>query len=475
MAILNTPIKHYAEQLKTNYWFIPSLMMASSIFCAFVFLQLDYRGFINIPDWLALSTPEGARAILSTVAGAAITIAGVTFSITIVALTLTSQQFGPRTLRNFLADRGNQITLGTFIATFTYCICVLGTIRTLEDASILPQLSIFVALISALSCMVVLVFFINNVASSIRGPNIIHHLHTEANAIIRSQFPLASKASKAELYLASNKTHMVLPKAFYENNQTILNKRSGYIQSINVQKIIKYAVEHKLLIHVLVKPGDYLYEHQPLFKASPAWHCTEDTINDLHNTIIIDDIRTPEQDPTYLPERICEMAVRSLSPGINDPYTACECINWLNDLLCYLARNQMPPPYHEDALGVKRVWTTQLDFNGFLALMLRPIRQYGANSEMVINSLCQAYVNLAREIIRIQDLATLQKHVLELEADINKIHKQNLYTSIDYTAINDGIAITKKAIVDRLDVSKDQQQQDKHVINISHIDTEGTL
>lgn len=141
------------EYLRGTYWAVPSAMSVAAVLLSVAMIQLDQLATARLLDrlsWVYTGGPEGARAVLSTIAASMITVAGVTFSITIVALTLASQQFGPRLLRSFLRDFGNQVVLGTFVSTFLYCLLVLRTVRGSDDAEFVPHLAVTVGVTLAM-------------------------------------------------------------------------------------------------------------------------------------------------------------------------------------------------------------------------------------------------------------------------------------------------------------------------------------
>ena len=163
------------DELRTSFWFVPSVMAAAAVVLSLATIHLDkatiYDNWIATLGWTFTRGPEGSRAVLSTVAGSMMTIASVTFSITIVALQLASSQFGPRLLRNFMRDRGNQVAMGTFIATFTYCLLILRTINGTQGEQFVPHISVTVGLLLALFSLGVLIYFIHHAAESIQAEN----------------------------------------------------------------------------------------------------------------------------------------------------------------------------------------------------------------------------------------------------------------------------------------------------------------
>lgn len=180
------------DLLRGSFWFLPSLMAAGAVLLSFGAVKLDtameadaYGRF----EFIYLFGPEGARAILSAVATSMITVAGLTFSITMLTLQLASSQFGPRLLRNFMRDRGNQVVLGTFISTFVYCLLVLRTVKGVEGASFVPHLAVAIGVVLAVAGLAVLIYFIHHTASSIRIETLLASLAEETSATIDRLFP----------------------------------------------------------------------------------------------------------------------------------------------------------------------------------------------------------------------------------------------------------------------------------------------
>ncbi len=157
------------EQLTGSFWFLPTFMVVLAIILASTTLYIDRLDIdFGVPEfsWIYSGSPDGARSILSTIASSMISVAGLTFSITIVALSLASSQLGPRLLNNFMRDKGNQIVLGTFISVFTYCLLILRSIRSLDEISFVPHISLTLAIVLALISLGVLIYFFHHVDDS---------------------------------------------------------------------------------------------------------------------------------------------------------------------------------------------------------------------------------------------------------------------------------------------------------------------
>jgi uncharacterized membrane protein len=189
---MKTKLLKLWDSLRATFWLVPTLMAIMAIGLSFAMVALDEavgNRVLEKVGWVWAGGPEGARGLLSTVAGSMITVAGVVFSITIVALSLASSQYGPRLLRNFVRDKGNQIVLGSFIATFVYCLLVLRTVRGDDGAHFVPAIAITLGMVLTLASLGVLIYFIHHVSISIQAATIIGLVSHELNEVIERLFP----------------------------------------------------------------------------------------------------------------------------------------------------------------------------------------------------------------------------------------------------------------------------------------------
>src|ERR1700758_468443 len=180
----------HREELRTNLWLVPTILVLGGLGLFVVTLRLDqaaYQGRLRPPTWVISGTADAARQILTSIAASVITVVGIVFSITIVTLTLASTQFGPRMLRNFIRDRGTQLTLGTFVATFVYCVVVLVSIGTGSHGDFVPHISVTVTLGLMVIDMAVLIYFIPPTSISIQLPQVIASIAADLADAIEEQ------------------------------------------------------------------------------------------------------------------------------------------------------------------------------------------------------------------------------------------------------------------------------------------------
>src|SRR6185437_4876337 len=196
-------------------------------------------------------SPDGARQILTTVAAAIITVVGVVFSIVIVALTLTSTQFGPRMLRNFIRDRGTQVTLGTFVATFVYAILALGSIGQESRGNFVPHISITVTLVLLVVDLGVLIYFIHHIATQIQLPQVIASIAGDLAKAIETQ---AGNAAATKAAPSATATLAALTEAG-DVGGAVAAPRSGYLQSVDRRTLAKIAADADVVIQMMHRPG----------------------------------------------------------------------------------------------------------------------------------------------------------------------------------------------------------------------------
>jgi uncharacterized membrane protein len=404
---VKTKLLNFWEKLRTSYWFVPSLMMLASLLLAHGVNWLDE---IWTPDWLwesgwaHKSEPEGARELLSTAAGGIITVTGVVFSITVVALSLASQQFGPRLLYNFMRDRGNQFAFGTFLATYLYCLLILRTIRQGGDPYV-PHLSVFIGFLLVILSLAVLIYFIHHVAESIQAMTVIATVHKDLLRKIDRLFPVPHNESLPWQREASEK---FMAEDFEGKSLAIKSETTGYLQAINGEGLMQIACKYDLLVQYEQRPGHYVVKNTTIARVLPLGIKEIDGWQGrVREAFIIGRQRTEEQDIEFLIFELVEIAVRALSTGINDPHTAITCIDRLGSALAELAGRAMPSPGLHDPQGQLRLITHPHTFQGLVDASIDQLRQYGMGSVAVTIRLLEmigAVLPFARDEARRQAL-----------------------------------------------------------------------
>ena len=371
------------ERLRTTLWVVPSIEVVASVALFFVTYGLDraaYRGSITLPSWTNGGSADAARQILTATAAAVITVVGLVFSITIVALTLASTQFGPRILRNFVRDRGTQVTLGTFVATFVYSVLVLGSVSH-GGNQFVPHFSITVALALLLVDLGVLIFFIHHVATSIQLPQVIASIAGDLATAIgveaahdadtRTVVPEAGP-SEAEVLARLAEVVAVVPAT-----------RSGYLQFVGYPTLAEIAANADAVIELLHRPGHFVVEGLPLANVWPAT-AARDIARGLDRAHATGAHRTLAQDLAFAIDQLVEIAIRALSPAVNDTFTALTCIDWLGDALCKISAGWNPARVHRDHRGYIRVIAAEASYARLVDRAFDKVRQAGRGMPAVM-------------------------------------------------------------------------------------------
>lgn len=383
------------EKLRSTFWFIPVMIIFLAVGMALLLLYLDSITDIRpsgIGQYLFTGSTDSARSILSTISGAMITVAGTVFSITLVALTLASSQFGPRLLRNFMHDRINQVVLGTYISTFVYCLIILNAIKDYDQFTFIPVLSILFAILAAVANILLLIIFIHHIAVSIHADNIISDIFQILSKNLEKLFP---EELGEELEEEKEQDEISL-KADDEVPRLIKSVKNGYLQYIDHDSIINFAKEQDLAIELFHRPGDYIIpgmEIGRIFSKEPV----EKDIDERFGTFLLTGkTRTHHQDAEHSIHQMVEIASKALSPGINDPFTAIACIDNLASSMCYLSKVKFPSRYRYDAEGYLRVIVDTYTYEGMLDAAFNQIRQFGKSIPAVMIRLMEALILIHR-------------------------------------------------------------------------------
>ena len=367
------------QDLRASYWFIPSLMAFSAFLLSFFMQWLDaYYDVASLTNisWLTTTNAEGARSVLTVIAGSVMGVAGVTFSITIVAVSYASANFGPRLIGNFMRDRGNQLTLGTFIAAFVYCLMILRTVEsgTSDDASqsfdaFVPHLSILMALALALASISVLIYFIHHVPETINVGNIAAKIGTDLRTGIIETFPNPSK-----LQPDTRDKSLSWEKALKDyRHSKIYADSTGFIQTLEETRLGEIVSKHKLLIRVQYRPGDFVITQDPILEVWSKSEINDEVKKSLQACYAVGQHRTAHQNVLFLVDELVEIIARALSPGVNDPFTAITCLNWLKAATaCFALR-----PEHENwPSDSDPVQLSPISFERFVSAIFDQSRQY---------------------------------------------------------------------------------------------------
>jgi len=378
-----TKLGNFWDTLRTSYWFVPTGMAVGTVVLWVVMIRIDRNvppGYTGTAWWVYGGGMEGAREVLSTVAGSMITVAGVVFSITMVALTMAAQQFGPRLLRSFMRDRGNQVVLGTFVSTFLYCLLVLRTVREGRDGEFVPQIAVTVAVGLAILSIAVLIYFIHHASMSLQSTSVVLAVSRDADQVIERVYP--KELSPQEREQDQQPTDGEAESTQAESSSVRANV-SGYLQVVDESSLIGLAQERDLVVTLSHRPGDFVVRDAEVAKVWPADRLDQEVEDAVRDALVIGKHRTSARDIAFVISQFSEVAVRSLSSSINDPYTATECVDRLGAALSKLAGRSMPQRYSHDERGRLRLIHKPNTFMTIANETIGDIRPHCRHSKMV--------------------------------------------------------------------------------------------
>lgn len=372
----------YWENLRSSLWFIPTLIVTGAVVLAVGLIEVDAERLAERWPRLFGVGAEGSRGLLSAIASSMITVAGVSFSITVVALTMASNQYTSRILRNFMRDRANQVVLGVFVGVFAYCLVVLRTIRSGDEGAFVPGLAVLVALLLALVAIGFLIFFIHHVGASLQATSIIESVTAETLQAIDRLFP--APVGEAAVETAGEDPRVALASSRWV---AIPARKTGYIQAIDADALLDLADELTVVVRMEKGIGEFVIEASPL--ASVSGNPPDDeTVRKLNAAYSVGRHRTIHQDAGYGIRQIVDVALKALSPGINDTTTANNCVDYLGSILARLTTRRIESPYRSDG-GQLRLITLGPTFPGLLAEAFDQIRQNAEGNVAVLGRLLQ--------------------------------------------------------------------------------------
>ena len=431
-------LRQFWGYLRSSFWFVPALIVAASIGVALALVEVDSSGG---EQWLA-SWPrlfgvgaEGARGILSTVAGSMMTVVGVTFSMTLMTLALASSQYTSRILRNFMRDRITQVVLGIFAGIFIYCLVVLRTIRGGDEGEFVPSLAVSVAVALAMGGIGVLIFFIHHIASSIQASSIIASVAEETMNTVDRLFPGIIGQEPVD-----DEGPTLLPSP-ERNWQDVPANGNGYIQNVDKAALLRLAREHKTIVRMERGIGQFVVQNTTLVSLALENPPEIEFVDDLQAAFSISRRRTLQQDCAFGIRQIVDIALRALSPSINDTTTAVMCVDYLTAILTRLAERNIPSSHRYEE-GELRLIAIGPNFTDLLAASFDQIRGSATGNVGI----------MLRMLGAIQTIASLtaspsrRRVLLEQVQCIAELAERTIESPHDWARLENRLACVREAL-----------------------------
>ncbi|MBC8075544.1 MAG: DUF2254 domain-containing protein [Chloroflexales bacterium] len=402
------------DRLRTSYWFLPLVIAASFALLALALNALDERlpsGMLRDAWFVYQRDAADARSLLLAIAGGTLGILGVVLSITVVPLTIAAAQLGPRLLRNFLRDVTTQATSGIFCGSFIYCMLLALWLPASGEAP-LPRIAVTLGLLLPIASVVVLIIFIHHVSVSVQAPNVIAEVAAELREAIEEAFPPRGATTAPQLAEA----HEARATVAHEG-QTLAATGEGYVRAIDYAGLIDAAARHNIVLLLRHMPGDFVVSGDVLALVWPAERAAEACAEAVNDAFIYGESRTLTQDVEFGINSLVEVALRALSPAINDPFTAMACLDWLASALSFASGRSCPSPFIYDDADTLRVITDPLTYPRIIDAAFNQIRQYGRTNAEVLIRMLHAIALVGARAVNAEERRALQHHAQLIEHD----------------------------------------------------------
>ena len=345
----------------------------------------------SIGDWvprvlfLSHGDPQVAQVILAGIAGSIMTVVSIVFAILLMTLTLASMQFSPRIIVSFARDRVTQWTLGIFLGTFLYCMAGLPAAHALPHP-FAPVTTVIGAIVLAIVCVGLLLFFIHHISQAISVNYIVDRIAWETERVIDDLMPLARRQSQIETGGHEDPLTWTAP---------ILNDVSGYIRYVDLKQVLAIATNHHLRVRLVRRVGQFVPAGAPLLMANKSERLSDEINSAFRAAFDFGPSRTLQQDVEFGVLQIVDIALKAISPAVNDPTTAISCVDQLSRLLIRFTARHMPEAMLYDLQGTPRVSVQWIDSERLLDSAFEQIRMYSKGDVAVSLRLLRALGDIA--------------------------------------------------------------------------------
>ncbi len=389
-----TRLRLWLDSLRTSLWFVPALMVLGAVILAYALLGIDASmpqqwwthselGWVNRLMDVRI---RGATAMLQTIGSSIITIAGVVFSITIAAITLAAGQYTSRVLREFVRDRANQVVLGSFLGIFVYCMLILRSLSGASAADYAPPIALLVALALAFAGIAALIFFIHHIVRGLQATNVVAAIATGALSSIDAHYPerTAPRPEDSVDLKRPDTSHQALVRA----------RASGYVTGIDFDSLVDVGKACDGLIRVRRSVGCFVAAGEAIAELQSADEIKDDMIERVRDVWSFSTQRTLANDPGYGVRQLVDVALKALSPGVNETTTGVMCVNWLGVMLLRMAERRFPPQLRISDQHI-RVITNEPRFGDMIALGFDQIRQNASGNTAIMQRQLEVLLSLA--------------------------------------------------------------------------------
>jgi uncharacterized membrane protein len=388
------------DDLQSSLWYRPAIYTLIALVLALITPYID-----QLTTWQFYNIgADNARAVLSSIASSMLTVVTLTFSILMVSFTLASQQFSPRILRTFTRDRASQHVMGLQIGTFLYSLLVMVRVNEVGDTIFVPLLSVLGAIGFSMVGIGAFIYFVDHISRSIRVNYIIANIGEQTVALLHGEMP-----EQVAAYARQEDREFALQR---ETAATLTAPSAGYLQGVDVERLVKIAQEHDLLLEMACRTGDFIPRGRPLLQIHPADNVDDALCEELQNQFDLGTERTMFEDVLFGIRQLVDIALKALSPAVNDPTTAMNCLDHLTNILVQAAHRPHQPVHRCDETGEVRLLVQTVTFAAMVELAFHQIRHYGAGDALVVARMIDALTEIAAATAETERRTVLWRYVL---------------------------------------------------------------
>ena len=415
-AMRRVTARYTWDRLRVSFWFAPAIMALAAILLAWAMYGVDARvpnEALESSRFVLSGSVDQLRGMLVTIATTVLATAGVVFTLLTLPLSTVVAQYGSRLLRVFLGDRTTQTVLGMFVGTFVYCIVAATTIESAEVQPDGPQITATMGLLLMMTTFGALILLVQHISTMLQAPNIAAAAGAELLYIARVENPDEVGNRDDISRLAQNDRLETMETETYP----VRVRRNGYIQSIDPAILLTLAQEEDLVVRLLHKPGDFVWDGVAVAAVWPAIQVDERLDKQLRRAFRVGNQRTPTQDVECAINQLVEMAVRAMSPAINDPFTAMTCLDHIGVGLALFVRQGEENLNTYDRRGKLRLVFEPVTFDVLLSAAFDMLRHAGCDNATVLLHMLEVIDSISRETASPEARRKLSRHVSLIQAE----------------------------------------------------------
>lgn len=426
---MKTKLRQLWHLLTDSLWFIPGLLILSAMSLGLLLVELEvyfpFEGEKNYPLLFGVGA-EGSRGMLSAIASSMLTVAGLSFTLTLSAISQVSSQYSPRLLRNFMSDRVNQFVMGYFTGSFAYCLIVLRTIRGGDEGTFVPSIAVLGGLLLALGGVLALILFIHHIAESMQAGTIVYKIMVETGDAIEELFP----QELGEPVIADTLRQQAEALCSADKGWTMVKApKSGYLQAIDTDTLLDWATEQRAIIRLEHDVGAFVGQGVPLLSVrfdEEGHSGTTDWMTDLRDTIHLERYRAVDQDVRFGIQQMVDVATSALSPSVNDTTTAIMAIEHLGVVMNKLVARPFPSPYRTDSDQLRIIART-VSYEEYISEAFDLIRISSKGNHTVFVALLSVLNQLKQQVSQPNRIPAIHRQI----ALVHEFANQSLATDYE--------------------------------------------